>query len=501
MLGGVEHLDGVDTLLFHMLLDLGAAEEATAFAAVPNQADIDLLLPRLQQAGWHHALAMLWAARGAATAALEVWRRIAGGEIALGPPESSAAQQQEALISAAALLKDQTACTDTAVLSCVPWLLEASQKAALDVLSARELVPADVLPMLPPDSDARWRYLSHLAVQGRSSDPAIHTELAKALVAAIFRAAPQLRHAEAAAPVRPRRTVPPLVAAHLAGSRAPFSVAALVSGGSAPVPEGAGSLVDSLRLQLRLHLEQSPLWDRAVVASCLAGCALFEEAAVMHAAVHDHVAALRVLALTLRDVGAAEAYAAALLPPSEHHLLLQLVLNPGGGAAPRWDDASHVVTALGGTLNPLDVVQELPPEMPLDVAVRVVTPMLQERVHRRRQSQVVAALHRARVAASAVGRVQVEAGRVTVEESRACLDCHLRLGGKVFVVLPPEDGRQQERGDGGNAEPAAVCFNCWHRRTGTAGGLALTAPVSAVCPSGDDGNEPLSPHTNNIDAV
>lgn len=57
--------------------------------------------------------------------------------------------------------------------------------------------------------------------------------------------------------------------------------------------------------------------------------------------------ALRVLALTLRDVAAAEAYARAHLEPPQFRALLQLVLEPGPGLEPRWDDACYLLAALG----------------------------------------------------------------------------------------------------------------------------------------------------------
>jgi hypothetical protein len=62
----------------------------------------------------------------------------------------------------------------------------------------------------------------------------------------------------------------------------------------------------------------------------------------------DHVAALRLLALTLRDVAAAEAYVRAHLPPRDYPLLLHLVLEPGAGLEPRWGDAAYLIAALGG---------------------------------------------------------------------------------------------------------------------------------------------------------
>ena len=63
----------------------------------------------------------------------------------------------------------------------------------------------------------------------------------------------------------------------------------------------------------------------------------------------DHLAALRLLALTLRDVGAAEAYATAHVPPSQYRELLQMVLSPGDGVEPYWEDACYLISALGAS--------------------------------------------------------------------------------------------------------------------------------------------------------
>lgn len=61
----------------------------------------------------------------------------------------------------------------------------------------------------------------------------------------------------------------------------------------------------------------------------------------------DHMAALRTLALTLHDVAAAEAYARRHLAPPDYRALLHLVLDPGQGREPRWEDACYLISALG----------------------------------------------------------------------------------------------------------------------------------------------------------
>ena len=80
------------------------------------------------------------------------------------------------------------------------------------------------------------------------------------------------------------------------------------------------------------------------------------------------MAALRLLALTMHDVVRAEAYARAHLPPSEYRALLALVLAPGGGQEPRYEDACYLVAALGERLDPMELLLSLPPAMPLTSA-------------------------------------------------------------------------------------------------------------------------------------
>lgn len=45
---GVACLEGVDSLILHLLIDLGAVREVAAFAAVPNSAAAEAVAARLQ---------------------------------------------------------------------------------------------------------------------------------------------------------------------------------------------------------------------------------------------------------------------------------------------------------------------------------------------------------------------------------------------------------------------------------------------------------------------
>lgn len=167
----------------------------------------------------------------------------------------------------------------------------------------------------------------------------------------------------------------------------------------------------------------------------------------------------------------------------------------------------------------------LPPAMPLAAAAGVLAPMLRDRTHRRRQALVAKNLQRARLAAAGGVLADAQAQRVAVDEERACPHCHLRLGGKVFVVLPPgvapgaaaagvqakqQQGQQQQGqqqaeddpgalrppGDDGLAAAAArlqaaaeagqapqvLCYACYRRLAGVAAGPEelVPPPASAV---------------------
>lgn len=272
-------------------------------------------ITHLQAEQWHHALATLHAARGAADTALHIWRQVADGQLAApAEPDLQAAERREALESAAAVLRNPEACPETTLVSYIPWLLGASQPAALAVLTARSLTPAAVLPLLPPDSDVRWQYLAHLVTgsegaagsgssgssSSAASDPALHTELATQLAAAILRAEPALRSPQppGSSPLRRQSTRrssggggrTPRPSSNAGGGGVPrrrlarLSTAALVSGGSLEPWVGA-SPVDAMRLRLRTHLEASSLYDAAAVLSCLQGSGLHEELVVLHSKV------------------------------------------------------------------------------------------------------------------------------------------------------------------------------------------------------------------------
>lgn len=162
------------------------------------------------------------------------------------------------------------------------------------------------------------------------------------------------------------------------------------------------------------------------------------------------MAALRVLILELRDIVWAEAYARAHLPPSEYGALLRVVLNPGLHGEPRYADAVYLAAAMGERLDATELLQALPPGMPLCAAAGMLTPLLRDRLSRRRTGQLAKALRRS-LLVSACAAVHAAGRRcLLVSEERACPGCHLRLGSRVFVAAM--------RGD-----VEVLCLHCWRK--------------------------------------
>lgn len=151
--------------------------------------------------------------------------------------------------------------------------------------------------------------------------------------------------------------------------------------------------------------------------------------------------------------------------------------------------------------------------MPLSTAAGILAPILRDRLHRRRQGAVTKNLHRAQLTAARAEQCDAEAGRVVVDDERACQGCHLRIGGKVFVLLQQQQqeklqagqqqqqvgrnggreavgpaaagaarqmpvggngsGRQQQQQKAAGREVWVVCYNCYRRMGG--GGKATGA--------------------------
>jgi len=560
---GIDCVEGIDTLLFCLFAELEAEEQATAFAALPNCANIEILQDSLEYKGWWHALATLLAVQGSSEEALQVWKHVLlSSTVSMNDDEDSDAskkrrrRRQEALDSTVQLLQTTIRPGDDnlpLLLGHLSWLFQVDVQSALRAVATATSVPPQALlsdeTALPPGSEARWQYLHYVITVQGSTDASLHTSLALELIDAVVNTV--TAHAEEEGkggggegennnqPIvvvsKPRQQIP-IHTNHTTNNNKPgFSIKERYKATTTDP-----SSIVTMRSVLLHHLETSPLFDATTVmdhlkkqtndktsSSSSSKTLLFcEERAAVCAKMGDHDAALILLALYLRDVAAAEAYARTHLPPAQHSKLLDLLLNPAGVVDsgviasvtdsdtattatttttttastaliqkdPLWEDACWLISVLGDAVDALALLKALPPSMPLTTAENIVIPMLQDRIHRKRMSQMMKAMHTAKLNSVMLTKVKAErridnctdgnnrggGGGLVVDDDKACMECHLRLGGRVFVVLPGTQDRKEEkemkrRGEGREGEEEhdrhdhdgrkrVVCFSCYQRQ-------------------------------------
>ncbi|KFM27611.1 hypothetical protein F751_6592 [Auxenochlorella protothecoides] len=356
---GAQAKDGIDTLILHLLMDLGAEDEAAAFAAVPNAAAL---------------------------------------------PEAAA-------------------------LAALPWVLARGWEPGLRLLTRRALPVDLVLGALPEGGRVRWRFLRHLVHCGgeAAGEESVHTALALELLGLLRRGGREGGEGG-------HRVV--LAGAVADGQEIEEGSVAGKEGTELGEPDEAE--LEEVAAALSQHLGQSTLCDPRRVLHALQGLGLDREEVAMHRLAGNHMEALRLLCVRLRDVPAAAAYARRHLPRDLHPDLLGVVL--AGGAPTRHRDAARLVAALG--LDPLGLVAALPGDAALCTLGDLLAGLVAERRHRARAAGLRRAALQARLTAARSRLAALEGGRVVVTEGTVCARSGARIGTRVFTVRaePPEGG-------------------------------------------------------------
>jgi len=149
---GVALPAAVDTLLLHLLADVGDAAALEALVTRPNAVDRSNALAALKAAGRWHAAALLTSCGGDPEAALVIWQGLSRGALVESPAASGAvaaagggadAAVSVAVATAADELSDSGIVSAELVLRFLPWLLEVSTAGGRQVLGARGDLPSD----------------------------------------------------------------------------------------------------------------------------------------------------------------------------------------------------------------------------------------------------------------------------------------------------------------------------------------------------------------------
>lgn len=427
---GVDAADGIDTLLVYLLAELDDDSRLASFAEGPQKVTPDVVAGLLQRKGQSDTLAQLYAAAGQPAAGLALWKEIADEN--QGAEGERLKRQQSAVQRATKVLLNRHAAPTAVVLTYLPWLISASPKHALSVLKTREVDDETGLKLVRGDGgspDLLWRYLDYLVCQQGSSQAALHTELALTLADVALHLLP------------PPQTSGGDVEASPASNQ----------GHQAAVNQTGSPALAEVQGRLRSFLKQSSRYDARLVLARIRGTPLWQEQVILHSKVGDDTAALRILAIELEDMVEAERYCAEQGlkgGQATHALLLHMLLHPGQGRPPMFAQACHLLAAQGADLDPLQVLGALSEEMPLSAGVDILSHLLCERLHRRRQGSIVRSLHKACTLSASVDRAELFSRRAVTSEERACAMCHTRIGSKIFAVYP--DG-------------TLVCYRCYKK--------------------------------------
>uniref|UniRef100_A0A0D6R6W1 Vacuolar sorting protein 39/Transforming growth factor beta receptor-associated zinc finger domain-containing protein n=1 Tax=Araucaria cunninghamii TaxID=56994 RepID=A0A0D6R6W1_ARACU len=125
-----------------------------------------------------------------------------------------------------------------------------------------------------------------------------------------------------------------------------------------------------------------------------------------------------------------------------------MYLDPGDGKEPMYKAAVRLLHCHGELLDPLQVLEALSPDMPLQLASETLSRMLRARVHHHRQGQIVQSLSRAVNLDARLARFEERSRHVQINDESLCDACHARLGTKLFAMYPND---------------SLVCYKCFRR--------------------------------------
>ncbi|CAM6087801.1 unnamed protein product [Calypogeia fissa] len=435
--------EGVDTLLMKLYSELGASGELEELAASSNNCVLEEVESFLKGAGQLHALALLYESKGLWSLALQVWKTLAhtpdsparypNGGMRKHQVRRSSSEQAVAVTEAVRIL-EQSSDTDL-VLQHISWIIGLDQNLALNVLTsskrAARLSPEDTLLALESDRGVvQQRYLLWLVQEQGLEDSFYHTELALSLAKSAVRS---LENINESLEDSQSSGVPLDSADQNARSNEHY----LSTNDKIDWPT-TSSTSGNLRDFLLTFLETSDYYDAKMVLDVIKESKLWKEQFVLHRKLGDEMSALRTLALKLEDSAAAEQYCAEIGQAGAYLELMEMYLDPGEGREPMHRAAVRLLHCHGTSLDPLQVLEALPLEMPLGSASETIAQLMVARVHRRRQGQIVRQLVRKDNLEARISRVEERSRHVSITAESTCGSCGARIGTKLFALYPDE---------------------------------------------------------------
>ncbi|XP_027907316.1 vacuolar sorting protein 3 [Vigna unguiculata] len=430
--------EGVDTLLMYLYRALNCVEDMERLASSTNWCVVEELEQMLEESGHLRTLAFLCASKGMSSKAVHIWRILArnySSGLWKDPAlENSTKDSGESLISsrsiaaaeASKILEESS--DQELILQHLGWIADISQVLAVKVLTSEKreihLSPDEVVTTIDPQKvEILQRYLQWLIEDQDCNDTQLHTLYALSL-------------AKSAIEVFESENICENLDSENIETRS--------------LAVSKNSIFDTpVRERLQIFLQSSDLYDPEEVLYLIEGSELWLEKAILYRRLGQETLVLQILALKLEDSEAAEQYCAEIGRADAFMQLLEMYLDPQDGKDPMFTAAVRLLHNHGESLDPLQVLEKLSPDMPLQLASDTLLRMFRARVHHHRQGQIVHNLSRAVDIDARLSRLEERSRHVQIDDESLCDSCDARLGTKLFAMYPDD---------------TVVCYKCYRRQ-------------------------------------
>lgn len=430
--------EGVDTLLMYLYRALNCVEEMERLASSTNWCVVEELEQMLEESGHLRTLAFLCASKGMSSKAVHIWRILArnySSGLWKDPTlENCTEDSGENLISGRAIAATEASkileesSDQDLILQHLGWIADISQVLAVKVLTSDkreiQLSPDEVITTIDPQKvEILQRYLQWLIEDQDCNDTQLHTLYGLSLSKSAIEAFESENVSES-----------------------------LDSGNTET--RSLDTLKKSIfqipvRERLQIFLQSSDLYDPEEVLDLIEGSELWFEKAILYRRLGQETLVLQILALKLEDSEAAEQYCAEIGRADAYMQLLEMYLDPQDGKDPMFTAAVRLLHNHGESLDPLQVLEKLSPDMPLQLASETLLRMFRARVHHHRQGQIVHNLSRAVDIDARLSRLEERSRHVQINDESLCDSCNARLGTKLFAMYPDD---------------TVVCYKCYRRQ-------------------------------------
>ncbi|KAJ7004362.1 hypothetical protein NC653_009283 [Populus alba x Populus x berolinensis] len=430
--------EGVDTLLMYLYRALNRIDDMEKLASSGNSCIVEELETLLDESGHLRTLAFLYASKGMSSKALTIWRILAKNyssglwkdparEHELLDGNTNVISGREVAATEASKILEELSDQDL-VLQHLGWIADVNPLLTVQVLTSEkrvdQLSPDEIIAAIDPKKvEILQRYLQWLIEDQASCDTQFHTLYALSLAKSAIETFEVQSTSQEPDDGKLEET-------------------------KISDPGGNSIFQSPVRERLQIFLQSSDLYDPEEVLDLIEGSELWLEKAILYRKLGQETLVLQILALKLEDSEAAEQYCAEIGRPDAYMQLLDMYLDPQNGKEPMFNAAVRLLHNHGELLDPLQVLETLSPDMPLQLASDTILRMLRARLHHHRQGQIVHNLSRALNVDAKLARLEERSRHVQINDESLCDSCHARLGTKLFAMYPDD---------------TVVCYKCFRR--------------------------------------